>query len=718
MDMKKLLSIVDNSGVQQKAVITESVSAPTVSKTEQYFKAVNNEVLQNIKEQQVQKKIEVKRVVSRVLDRLEEGKTTKDKPAVRNFVAKNAPKAGAGPHKDKKKAEKQGDTKHKKELVPMDEERTEVRDKDGKVTSWKDEGEWKKSTANKDGRGKVTNLSDKARRETEKLSKKERNVAEGVMSEIHMELSDIVAREDFDALYDLFSANTPTGRYVQDMVDDVVVDYRLHPDDDFEKIEEIVFNRLEEEFGDQGVAEVAGAQKCWPGHKKVGTQPGTGKNAGKRVNDCEKIEEDEVEESGLQYYTGVKKHGEKYMKKAAAAGRDGASQKELGALKDKYSKAYKNDEVEEAAKKGLYYYVNKRKAAGTSRPASSPKAPTAQAWKDAAKTAKKENMAEGRFGKDAYERDYDSSIAGMDGSSHREFKRQEMEHELGHETNNYAVAINGKTWKVFGTRNHAESIARKIQMRDPGKKVSVHETGAPVSEQLAESAYGSVKVGSPVKVYSNVLKKSVFGKVVDLKEGRAYVQYNNTKIVMGHPISEVAAAAPTAKVAGSVGGKLASRLIPGVGAAVGAYDAYDRATKGDYIGAGLSGLGAVTSLIPGVGTAATMGLAGAQLARDYKVKTGVFAPDDAGQAATPAAGKGTIPNPTKYPTTPDEIKAFQQAKGLTVDGVIGKNTRTALAAAGIKPPAQAATPAPSSNVGTAVRAVAPAASAIAQQALK
>jgi len=212
----------------------------------------------------------------------------------------------------------------------------------------------------------------------------------------------------------------------------------------------------------------------------------------------------------------------------------------------------------------------------------------------------------------------------------------------------------------------------------------------------------------------------VFGKVVDLKEGRAYVQYNNTKIVMGHPISEVAAAAPAAKVAGSVGGKMASRLIPGVGAAVGAYDAYDRAKKGDYIGAGLSGLGAVTSFIPGIGTAATMGLAGAQLARDYKVKTGVFAPDEAeaGQAATPAAGKGTIPNPTKYPTTPDEIKAFQQAKGLTVDGVIGKNTRAALAAAGIKPPAQAATPAPSANVGAAVRAVAPSAGAIAKQALK
>ncbi|NDB60244.1 hypothetical protein EB001_17595 [bacterium] len=49
-----------------------------------------------------------------------------------------------------------------------------------------------------------------------------------------------------------------------------------------------------------------------------------------------------------------------------------------------------NDPVNEE-KKGLYYYVNKRKKAGTSRSANNTKAPTAQAWKDAAKTAKKEN---------------------------------------------------------------------------------------------------------------------------------------------------------------------------------------------------------------------------------------------------------------------------------------------------------------------------------------
>jgi hypothetical protein len=38
----------------------------------------------------------------------------------RNFVAKNAKMGGAGQHKDKKKSEKQGDFKHKKEKVPME----------------------------------------------------------------------------------------------------------------------------------------------------------------------------------------------------------------------------------------------------------------------------------------------------------------------------------------------------------------------------------------------------------------------------------------------------------------------------------------------------------------------------------------------------------------------------------------------------------------------
>jgi hypothetical protein len=52
---------------------------------------------------------------------------------------------------------------------------------------------------------------------------------------------------------------------------------------------------------------VAGPKNCWPGYRKTGTQPGTGKNKGKRVNDCEKIKEDEVEEGGILNFISQEK---------------------------------------------------------------------------------------------------------------------------------------------------------------------------------------------------------------------------------------------------------------------------------------------------------------------------------------------------------------------------------------------------------------------------
>ena len=39
------------------------------------------------------------------------------------------------------------------------------------------------------------------------------------------------------------------------------------------------------------VKEVAGPEDCWDGYRKDGTKPGTGKNAGKRVNNCVKVED-------------------------------------------------------------------------------------------------------------------------------------------------------------------------------------------------------------------------------------------------------------------------------------------------------------------------------------------------------------------------------------------------------------------------------------------
>jgi hypothetical protein len=58
---------------------------------------------------------------------------------------------------------------------------------------------------------------------------------------------------------------------------------------------------------------VAGPKSCWKGYRKTGTQPGTGKNAGKRVNDCEKIKEDDKADMSRRGFLGN-------MGKAAGAG--------------------------------------------------------------------------------------------------------------------------------------------------------------------------------------------------------------------------------------------------------------------------------------------------------------------------------------------------------------------------------------------------------------
>jgi hypothetical protein len=66
----------------------------------------------------------------------------------------------------------------------LDELRSEEKDKDGKVIRWKEEGEWKKADPKKDPKGKIFNLSDKARRETEKMSNKEESAFEGFLDSL------------------------------------------------------------------------------------------------------------------------------------------------------------------------------------------------------------------------------------------------------------------------------------------------------------------------------------------------------------------------------------------------------------------------------------------------------------------------------------------------------------------------------------------------------
>lgn len=62
----------------------------------------------------------------------------------------------------------------------------------------------------------------------------------------------------------------------------------------------------------------------------------------------------ETKESGLQYYTGVKKYGKEGMQKIQSAAGKGANHEEIGKIKDKYDKTRKQESIKER----LYTLLN------------------------------------------------------------------------------------------------------------------------------------------------------------------------------------------------------------------------------------------------------------------------------------------------------------------------------------------------------------------------
>lgn len=140
----------------------------------------------------------------------------------------------------------------------------------------------------------------------------------------------------------------------------------------------------------------------------------------------------------------------------------------------------------------------------------------------------------------------------------------------------------------------------------------------------------------------------------------------------GASLGQQAAAGAAGFGGAKVAGKMLGKAIPGVGLAFGAADAYDRAKKGDYVGAGMAGLSGLASLVPGVGTAAALGLDAANLARDYKA--GDF---DSPQTAAAAKTGTTVPKGDP------KVLALQQkliAKGAQIkaDGIMGPRTQAAM----------------------------------------
>ena len=123
-------------------------------------------------------------------------------------------------------------------------------------------------------------------------------------------------------------------------------------------------------------------------------------------------------------------------------------------------------------------------------------------------------------------------------------------------------------------------------------------------------------------------------------------------------------------------GSLVGKALPGAGLVLGAADAYDRWQKGDKKGAALSGAGALASLIPGIGTAASLGIGAYQAANDNP---------DVVQAAKKKLG---VNKPLAKLSSSNKVLDIQKkliAKGAKIkaDGIMGPNTRAAMKRFGV-----------------------------------
>jgi hypothetical protein len=106
-------------------------------------------------------------------------------------------------------------------------------------------------------------------------------------------------------IYDVMSnpknpAEATAAKIIQQMYDDVAIDHRLHPDDDFEKILDIVADQLAEEYGESNTGRLPGGQPTVESAEDVLTRVATGELDAYDVMSNPKTAEEKVASSKLQ----------------------------------------------------------------------------------------------------------------------------------------------------------------------------------------------------------------------------------------------------------------------------------------------------------------------------------------------------------------------------------------------------------------------------------
>ena len=149
-------------------------------------------------------------------------------------------------------------------------------------------------------------------------------------------------------------------------------------------------------------------------------------------------------------------------------------------------------------------------------------------------------------GRDAYQRDYDSSVSGMG--------RRERENDEGNTepANNFAVSINGKQWKVFkGRGQYADDDREKQhyrQLKDwaakksesTGKKWEVNVTGAPATESIQRTqgeSMSNLREGEVQQASAIVTAKTMVDRVSRWIEELSSME-NDTLLQLGDSIRD------------------------------------------------------------------------------------------------------------------------------------------------------------------------------------
>ena len=92
--------------------------------------------------------------------------------------------------------------------------------------------------------------------------------------------------------------------------------------------------------------------------------------------------------------------------------------------------------------------------------------------------AEKDGRIEALKYKDSIDERYDDEDD-QEYTSKSDFKRRELEHELGHETRSGAVYIDGRYWKTFDTYNQAQNIARSLERKGKNAVARMLESKKP-----------------------------------------------------------------------------------------------------------------------------------------------------------------------------------------------------------------------------------------------